>query len=132
MKVQVKNNQLSGSYELKDGFYELEKWKRKRTNPQNAYLHAIPFMMIAKAMTKKYGHKTGKISMLMAKELMKRKFLDRWSEILQASYVMKTSKLSTIEFNQFVEKLQQYGAMDLNIDIPSPNETDYNKIEGNK
>ena len=106
------------------GKFELSPVTKKRSTGQNAYMHKILFPQLAEGISKKINKP---VSMDFAKELVKFKFLQAFTEV--GTVIKKTSKLSTKECMEFIERCQQYGSEMLDISIPSPNETNYNLIE---
>jgi len=123
MRVEIKDNKLI-TPNIKDGVYLLEKFKKKRSSPQNAFLHGVLFKMAAEGMTKKTGKK---ISIELAKAVLKHQFLQKFTEV--GTITIPTSKLNTTECMEFIEKCQQYCAEMLGVNIPSPNETSYSIME---
>ena len=121
MRVTVKNNKLSK--DVPDGDYDLIKCNKKRSNGQNAHLHYIVLPMVSKAMSNLTGKK---VTNALAKEVLKYKFLQTFTEA--GTVVTPTSKLSTVQWMEFLTKVQQYGAEILKISIPSPNEESYGII----
>jgi len=125
MRIEVFENRIIKPFtpKVKDGWYELTPEKKQRSSGQNKYLHSILFPQLAEGMSKKLGKK---ITMEFAKEVVKYKFLQTFTDA--GTVVMPTSKLSTKQCMEFVEKCQQYGAEMLNVSIPSPNEQDFTQI----
>ena len=126
MIVELESGRLIKPYDKKDlsGKFEITKVTKKRSNPQNAYLHGILFPELAKGMTAKAG-KT--ISPELAKAVVKKKFLEVFTEV--GTIELPTSKLNTKQCMEFIEKCQQYAAEMLETNIPSPNEVDFNLIQ---
>lgn len=80
---------------MSDWKREIKKRYRKRTNDQNSYLHSL-FSNIAKDVWEEPDY-------------IKRYFKDRYLKWVSKNkwieYIRETSKLTTIEFNEFVEKV---------------------------
>jgi hypothetical protein len=111
-------------WELKDGRYLVKiEPKKKRTIPQNAYIHGVLFPELANAF-KDAGYEG--IDAQLAKDIAKKEFLTRQivnSETGEVKeYVKDTSKLSTLEMNEFIESVIRYAAVNMNYEIPYPNE----------
>ena len=71
-----------------------------------------------------------KVSREMAKEIVKFKFLQFFDDKI-GTFIIPTSKLTTVQWIKFLEDIQRYGSLVLGIDIESPNEVDYSQIEKN-
>lgn len=96
--------------------------KKKRTNPQNSYWWGVVIPMVHMGILE-----TGElISKEQIHEMLKMKFLS-FDIPIDAdghfeTFTKTTSGLTTTEFNDLIEKVQQWGAEWLGIIIPSPNE----------
>ncbi len=95
--------------------------KKTRSNKQNAYYWGVVIPMVQEAMNE-YGQDFSKDE---THDYLKKEF--NWVEVeTKNGHYMKvprsTSKLSTIEFMDYKEKIQQFGAQVLDIYIPDPNE----------
>jgi len=127
MDITLKNGKIEESLsDLKDGDYTIEKLKKKRTNPQNAWIHGFLFPPAAKIMTK---HLKIQISPKMSKHILKARCavdyipsLDEWIQI-------DTSDMDTIRMMRFIEDCLKYMATKYGEYIEGPNEVDYSKIE---
>lgn len=111
--------------ELKDGTYLVKISTRKvRSLPQNAYYWGVVCDMV------KEGLRDAGFQDISttddAHEVMKGLFLKREIISLETGEVLTGSKstttLTTLEFNTYIEKIQQWAAEYLGISIPSPNE----------
>jgi len=122
MKILIKDGLISPF--TKDGIYDISPYKKKRSSPQNAFLHGVLFKMAAEGMSKKTGKK---ISIELAKAVLKHQFLQKFTEV--GTITIPTSKLNTTECMEFIEKCQQYCAEMLGVNVPSPNETSYSIME---
>lgn len=103
---------------LKDGYYEivLRRPKKIRSLQQNAYFHGV----VVKLMSDETG-----TDFFEMKDLLKSIFLKKTVVFMGKTYevVQHSADLDTIDFNNFVKKIQQFGA-EFNINIPDPNEVD--------
>jgi chromosomal replication initiation ATPase DnaA len=94
--------------------------KKKRTNPQNAYLHGVVIPMVTDGINE-HGNE---VTQSQVKDLLKQKFLS-FDVFIDVDYTYETltkdtSELSTVEFNEFIERIQRWGAEMLGIIIPDP------------
>jgi hypothetical protein len=115
--------QIFEQYKGKKIDVTIEKHKRKRSNPQNAYLHGVVIPMVTQGINE-HGNT---ITQLQTKDLLKSMFLSIDTPISDdGEYVtitQNTSGLDTTAFNEFIEKVQQWSAEMLGIIIPEPNES---------
>jgi len=91
--------------------------KQKRSIEQNSYMWAVVYTMLAEEMG--YNDKED------IHQLMSRKFLKVREEEIDGelvTFVKRTSKLKTDEMEDYLEKCRRYGAINLHINIPLPNE----------
>ena len=96
---------------------EIKEYRKKRSNEQNAYIHAVPLPMIAE-----YIGETV--------EVVKHYLCGEWSGwedyfVLgkkMSRPVMTTSQMNTLQMTKFIEYLQWFGSSTLNLYIPSPGE----------
>jgi hypothetical protein len=102
----------------------IERHKRKRSNPQNSYLHGavLPIIRnrlielgINEAQSKEWVFDFIKANCLVTEIVNK-----ETGEVLKS--LGKSSALSTWEFNEFVERIQQYCSEKLSLYIPDPGE----------
>lgn len=128
MKIEIKHGQIISpkSANSLSGFFELKKWERQRTNPQNRYIHGYLFIQASKIMTEKLKMK---ISPKMAKYILKARCavdyvskLDEWIQI-------DTRDMSTVRMDKFIDDCLIYMATKYNAYLLKPNEIDYNLIE---
>ena len=102
----------------------LEKFKRKRTTPQNAYLHGVVFPLVQQRLLD-LGWKEA-VDIGWVKDLMKYQFLkvetanEKTGEVITS--IRATSSLTTSEMMEFIADIQQWAAEFLDIYIPDPNE----------
>lgn len=95
----------------KDGKYVLEKYKRKRTNPQNRYLRGWVYRLISK-----YTWEDEEIIHAQ----MWYKFLKHKSRDFER--IRSTTELSTVEFNEYVEKIILFWWEFAGLNFPTPEE----------
>ncbi len=100
----------------------IEVRKKKRSNPQNSYYWSVVVPMIRDGIVNMGNDCT----LEEAHELLKMKF--NYKEIVneESGEVVQlpksTTKLNTIDFTEYLEKIQRFAATFLNIVIPSPNQ----------
>jgi len=117
MKIQVLNNKIIEP--VADGFYEIEKFKNKRTSPQNRYFHgylAPSFALILQERMKK------KVSASFAKEFLKAKCALKYIPELEDWIVQPTSKMNTTEFSELIDKSLKYIAVEWETYLESPDD----------
>jgi hypothetical protein len=109
-------------FELADGWYELEKPKRKnkRSLSQNAYYWGVVVAMVHEGL-RDMGND---VSLQETHEFLKHRFNSK--EIVNTligevhSVPMSTTALNKEDFGAYIEKIQQFAAEYLNINIPNP------------
>ena len=111
------NNYLKG----KSGRYSLTKAESLRSLNQNNYL----FGVVYKYISEETGEDIDRVH-----DLMRLKF---HYEIVEdngesAKVLKTTTKMSTIEFNNYIEQIVRWAASFLNLNIPMPNEADYEQM----
>lgn len=119
-------NQLSeviASYEGQEISITVEKLKIKRSNPQNRYYWST-IIVIMQNCLKSTGNM---FSLEDTHELLKLRFLKHSFLINEDTgecieRIKSTTELSTIEFSEYVEHIQQWCAEMFGVVIPSPNE----------
>jgi len=94
---------------------------RNRSNPQNNYYWGVIISMVKDAMNDFGNEYTSE----EVHEFLKKEF--NWEEKeMKEGYFVKvprsTTRLNTIEFNDYKEKIQQFAAEVLGIYVPDPNE----------
>lgn len=101
---------------FKDGWYQLiiRPRKKSRSDNQNRYLWGVVYKIIAN----ETGHTEEEVH-----EHMKWQFLRKRGGRLET--VKSTTNLTTIEFEEYTENIRRFAATKLNIQIPLPNEVDY-------
>jgi hypothetical protein len=132
MKLQfyttVTNGRLTSTWQNAVNSFEgqrvavtIQKAKKKRSNPQNAYFHGCVVPIVTNAMLDA-GIRTSNTE---TKEMLKRKFLSEDLPFADGQYLERTkntSELSTSEFNDFIAQVQQFAAEWLSVEVPDPNE----------
>ena len=95
----------------------VRKPRKDRSDRQNRYFHGVICQMV--------GDEIGIIPD-EAKDLLKMMFL----KVEKNGYttMKQTSKLSTVEMEEFHENCRRWAAETLNINVPTPNEVDYQNL----
>jgi len=91
--------------------------KKQRSNPQNSFYWGVCLALLA-------DHTGYNVNDLH--EILKNKFLPKmYMEIGEKSYELpkSTTKLSTVEFDSYIEEIRAFAASELNVIIPSPGDT---------
>jgi hypothetical protein len=108
---------------VKDGMYIIDLCTAKRrTNPQNRYYHGLVVPMIKRAMEQEGNEFTTEET----HEFLKARFntvemLNRETgEVITVP--RSTARLTTVEFMDFIAKIQRFAAEWFGLDIPSPGE----------
>jgi hypothetical protein len=99
-------------YDGQDVIVTIAKPTKSRTNPQNSYLWAVPYRMIAD----ETGNDIDSVHHYMAGMFLSEKTsgpIDR---------VQSTTKLTTVEFSEYIDHIIQWAAEFLNLYIALPNE----------
>lgn len=89
----------------------IRKPRTKRSDVQNSYYWGV----VIELLSKELGYDKDEMH-----EILKYKFLQ--SNAMGMPYVKSTTKLSTGEFEEYLEKIRRWAAEFLNINIPLPNE----------
>ena len=96
---------------------------KQRTNPQNKYYWGVVLRLISE----ETGYDTEELH-----NIFKGMFLREAAEITKGDkrvvipYIKSTRDLDTKEFDEYIEKIKRWAAMELSLYIPDPNE-----VEGN-
>jgi len=88
--------------------------RKTRSNDQNRYLWGVVYDFISA----ETGHDNEEIH-----EIMRHQFLMTHTDI--GDYPKSTTKLSTVEFMEYIEKIRVWAGEYLGIRIPLPHEVDY-------
>lgn len=98
---------------------EIKRYQKKRSNDQNAYIHAVPL----KLFSDHTGYTVDEIKEYLCGEFTGWEEYTVMGKIMQRP-VKTTSQMDTLEMTKFIEFMQWYGSANLNLYIPSPNEWD--------
>lgn len=100
----------------RDGDYILsvKKKKKYRSDQQNKYLWGVIYKIIS--------DETGYLDEEVHAHLARKFLLDRSGKI---PVPKSTTELSTMEFEEYTENCRRWGAKELGLNIPLPNEVDY-------
>ena len=98
---------------------EIKEYRRKRSNEQNRYIHAVPLMLISEFV----GETVEEMKEYLCGEFT------GWEDYTvmgrkKQRPVKTTSQMNTKEMTDFIEWMQWFGSSTLNLYIPSPNEWD--------
>jgi hypothetical protein len=100
----------------------IQKAKRKRSTPQNAYLHGVVIPMI----TDRIRFLGTRITQAKVKDLLKFELLKEEIPISSngefITTIKGTSELTTAEFKEFIDNCVIWAADTLDIQIPEPKE----------
>lgn len=98
---------------------------RKRTLSQNNYLWGVCYKIIGDEL----GYDPDDIHEIMKhKFLLKSKDIDYKGKTIHLDKTISTTKLSTKQFCEYVDKVRQFSASELGIYIPDPNEINFDNI----
>lgn len=86
--------------------------KKRRSNPQNAYYWAVPVKLLGDYL----GYEDDEIH-----EALKWQFLKIEGD---PPSVRSTKKLSTTEFNEYIEKIIRWAALEFQVVIPDPSDVE--------
>jgi hypothetical protein len=130
--IHITHNQITNKQvirkafeELKDGRYlvSIESGKN-RTNPQNRYYWGCCLTLVKEGL-QDIGYREVRTNE-DAHEVLKYLFLKKLIPNEETGEVIEilgtTTKLSTTEFNEYIERIIQWASEYLNIQIPLPNE----------
>jgi hypothetical protein len=111
-------------FDLPDGSYLVTiRSKKNRSIPQNAYYWAAVLPLIKSGLNDAGYSEVKTIN--DAHEVVKGLFLKKYITNQEGTALEisgSTANLSTVEFNELIEKVQQWAAEFLGIEIPDPNE----------
>ncbi len=93
---------------------EVKKFKKKRSIEQNSYYWAV----LIDILSKEFGYESEEIHLML-----REKFL-RIHDNIHPDFVIarSTTKLTTVEFVEYIEKIQRWAAQEHQIYLPDPNE----------
>jgi hypothetical protein len=98
---------------------EIKEYRKKRSNAQNDYIHAVPLPMLSEHT----GYTVEDIKEWLCGEWTGWEDYTVLGKVLQRP-VKTTSQMDTLEMTKFIEFMQWYASTNLNMYIPSPNEWD--------
>lgn len=110
--------------DVPDGEYtvSLKKYRKQRTDPQNAYLWAAVYPAVLKGLTDAGWDEitdTGQVhEILKARFLTKEAVNKHTGEIV--SFPMSTAKMDTLQFATYIEQIADFARQWLNITLPEP------------
>jgi hypothetical protein len=126
--IHIKDGQITNKaaarklFQVEDGSYVVElKKNKKRSNPQNAYYWSCIIPLVTDGL-KNLGHTWSEED---THEVLKGLFLKRKKELPNGEIVEtvgSTRKLTTEEFNEYIEQIAQFAASYLSLTIPAPGE----------
>lgn len=126
--VHIRNSQITNKaavrklFDLEDGSYAVEvKKSKRRSNPQNAYYWGCVIPLVKHGL-KDLGHNWSEDDV---HDVLKGLFLKRKKELPngeEVETVISTTKLTTEEFNEYLEQIAQWSAEYLSVTIPPPGE----------
>ena len=90
------------------------KFKKKRSLPQNSYYWSV----IIDILSREFGYESEEIH-LMLREKFLRIYDDKHPDFVIAR---STTKLTAVEFVEYIEKIQRWAAQEHQIYLPDPNE----------
>lgn len=128
MFVEIKDGRIIKPYSQTqiNGEYELEPFKKKRTIPQNSYIHGYLFPESAKAMSKKIGKE---ITAKLAKAVLKSQCAVEYVKSIDEWIVIPTSEMNTVQMIKFIEKSLKYIAIKTGEYLEEPNEEQWRQIK---
>jgi len=88
--------------------------KMTRSEKQNRYYWGV----VLKIMGDDIGYLPDECHQLMGKQFLKYESKGEW-------FIKSTTKLKTGEMEEYLENVRRFAAMELHINIPTPNETAY-------
>lgn len=89
--------------------------KKTRSDNQNAYYWAV----IIKTLSDEWGYETEEIHLLLKEMFIQKKFIT--VKGVEFEVIPSTTKLSTKEFKEFIEKIQRWASAQ-GVYLPDPNE----------
>lgn len=99
----------------------VKKWSDTRSNQQNRYLWGVVYKIISD----ETGESSEKIHEIMTvKYLKKTRSIQTKKGEQQVEYVESSTKLNTVEFNEYFENIRGWAFNFLDIVIPLPNEVE--------
>jgi hypothetical protein len=125
---------------LPDGFYvnKIEKLYNKRSNPQNAYYWGVVCPLVRDGLmnvgyecnTVDEAHEFLKNEFIILKGKKRKRLVNKnTGELKYVKIFPSTKQLTTIEFNDYFERIIRWASEYLDVEIPYPNETIDNGIK---
>lgn len=129
----IENGIIANKKHVKEGFENLEdgryqvtiKPRKRRSNKQNAYYHAVVCDMCAdgfreigyrEVIDAEMAHK------VLAGRFLKRRLINEDTGEIISEWIQSTTKLSTTEMEDYLDQCRQFAAEYLGIAIPLPNQ----------
>lgn len=105
-------------YEGKQVVLTLDRWKNPRSNDQNRYYWGV----VLKMMADETGNTPEEVHDLMRGEFLPgtRITMKLAKDSLVTKVRTSTSDLDTIAFTEYIEKIRQFAARELGLNIPDP------------
>jgi hypothetical protein len=137
MKIEIESKVLNGkleknrdllseviqSLEGKDIVIIIEKKKKKRSNPQNSYYFGVVIPLMKQGFYNSLGEHVGTDEI---HTFLKNRFLFKEIVNEQNAEIIKmpqsTTELSTIQFEEYLDKIREFASEFLSIQIPLPNQ----------
>ena len=137
MKIEIESKVLNGkletnrellsdvikSLEGKDIIIIIEKRRKKRSNPQNSYYFGVVIPLMKQGFYNSLGEHVGTDEIhtfLKNRFLFKEIVNENNAEIIKMP--QSTTELTTIQFEEYLDKIREFGLEFLNITIPLPNQ----------
>jgi hypothetical protein len=128
--ILILNNQEAYDINLKllegkDVEISIGEKSKTRSDSQNRYFHGVPVVLIS--------GKTG-MDKEETKEYLKQRFSPKKRITIKGKetiIVKGTSKMSTKEFCDFIDRIQRFASEEIDLFIPSPDEVDIEYLEYN-
>ena len=97
----------------------IAKYKKQRSNKQNAYFHGVVVTHVRMGLISAGTHITAE----QTKDMLKSMFAKETKHVMGDDYIdiiKNTTDMSTTEFIRFIDRVTQWGAEFLGIVIPDP------------
>jgi len=111
------------SFDGKNIVITIEKSKKKRSNNQNAFYHAVVIPIMKDAFKDAWGEYYSATEIheaLKAKYCFKEQINEATGEIIQIP--ISTTNFNTIEWEEYIDKIRAFAMEWFNVIIPMPNE----------
>lgn len=103
----------------KEGLYvqvTMRQQGKPRSVDQNEYYHAVPVTILAN----EFGYDHDEMHEILREKFLPPQFIDFKGERMQVR--KSTTKLNTLEFEEYLDAIRRWAATDYNIKIPLPHE----------